>query len=248
LAGYESSVVNVTNSAAVDLGTIILRRVADVEGTTVSVTSLEAPKNAKKAYQKGIKALQKSKWDEGETQFQKAVDIYPKFAAAWFELGRALEQQNKFDEARKAHAEAIAADAKFVSPYLQLAGLAAREGKWREVVDTTNHIVKLNPINFPGAYFFNSVANYNLRNLDAADKSAREGLKIDTRHQFPKIDHILGVILAEKGDLPAAAKHMRSYLKLVPDAADADAVKRQLAEIERLTGPTRAESQPPPPQ
>ena len=212
-------------------------RSTSVERDVVSITSLNAPKEAKKAYEKGLKAMRKRKWNAGQKEFQKAVEIYPQYAAAWFELGKALEEQNKLDEARKAHGRALTADAKLVKPYIQLAGIAARQRKWQEVADTTGRALKLNPIDFPGAYFYNAVASYNLKNLQAAEKSAREALRLDTQHSFPKIDHLLGVILVRKGDLSGAAQHLKHYLELVPDASDAPVVRQQLAKVENFLGP-----------
>jgi Flp pilus assembly protein TadD len=241
LPGYRSDLVMLSGRRRgdnPDVGTIVLRRRGDVEGATISASSLQAPKAARKAYDKGRKALRKSKWAEGRRQFEKAVQIHPKYAAAWFELGIALEQQGKLDEARKAHGQAIASDAKFVKPYLQLAAIAATERNWKEVAENTERVMKLDPFHFPVAYFYNSAANYNLRNLDAAEKSAREALKLDKQHQFPKIHNLLGVILAEKGDWPGAAQHMRSYLQLVPDAPDRQVVQKRLSELEKLLSST----------
>ena len=104
-----------------EIGTIVLRRNGKVEGTTVSITSLLAPKDAQKAYQKGRDAARKSKWEEARKQLEIAVGLYPKYAVAWSELGATLEQLKDVDGARKAYQQALAADPKFVNPYLQLA-------------------------------------------------------------------------------------------------------------------------------
>lgn len=250
LPGYRSDVVMLTGRKLLDnpdVGTIILHRMGNVEGTTISATSLHAPKDARKAYDKGREALRKQKWADAQKQLEKAVQVYPEFAAAWYELGRSLESQEQLDKAREAYGKSLAADPKFVNPYLQLAGLAARDKKWQEVADTTDRVVRLNPIDFPGAYFFSSIAHYNLKNLDAAEKSAREGIKTDTQHRFPKINHVLGVILAQKGEFTAAAGFMKDYLKFAPKASDADVVKNQLAELEKFAA-AQQPAQPPAPQ
>ena len=54
---------------------------------TVSATTLAAPKNAKKAFQKGLELVKKKKLDEAQASFQQAVQTYPKYAGAWFEFG-----------------------------------------------------------------------------------------------------------------------------------------------------------------
>lgn len=241
LPGFRSDIINLTGRRVMDnpdVGTIVLRRLGHVEGLTISATTALAPKDARKAYEKGRESGKKNKLADAEKHFAKAVELYPKHAAAWFELGRLQENKKEFEAARKSYAESLAADGKFVSPYLQLAGLAASENNWQEVLDTTDRIIRLNPVDFPQAFFYNAIANLQLKKLDAAEKSAREAAKLDERHRIPKIEHVLGIILAQKNDFNAAAEHLRNYLKFAPKAGDVEHVKGQLAEIDRLRGVT----------
>ncbi|HYP09370.1 MAG TPA: tetratricopeptide repeat protein, partial [Bryobacteraceae bacterium] len=97
LPGFRSDVVMLAGRRAMDnpdVGTIILHRLAKVEGFTFSGTSLDAPKEATKAYEKGSQAAKKKKWKDAEEQLRKAVDLYPKYAVAWYELGTVYHQQN----------------------------------------------------------------------------------------------------------------------------------------------------------
>ena len=240
LAGFSSEQIHLGTRRAMDnpdVGTILLHRLANVEGLTISATSALAPKDAKKAFEKARNAAKKQKWEEAEKEFQKAVDVYPKYAAAWFQLGL-VQQELKNDEgARKSYAQALAADSKFVSPYQQLAMMAAHEQKWQEVIDDTDRLLRLNPVDFPQAWLFNSLGNYYLKNLDAAEKSAREGISHDAAHHFATMNHVLGVILAQKQDYAGAAEQLRDYIHFAPNANDIDQVKQQLSEVEKVLGP-----------
>jgi tetratricopeptide (TPR) repeat protein len=251
LAGFRSDIVNLSGRRMMDnpdVGTIILRRMGNVEGTTISATSLAAPKDSKKAYDKGREAARKKKWDEALKHFEKAVEGYPKYAVAWFELGLLRESHQKNDqEARKAYEQAIECDSKFVKPYMQLAMISARGSNWQEVADTTDRVLRLNPFDFPNAYFLNSVANFNLQKYDAAEKSVREAVKLDTRHQIPKANHLLGILLANKRDYAGAVTHMRNYIQQAPNAEDLALVRKQIAELESMSGgqaQTQAPAQP----
>ena len=62
LAGFRSDIVSLNGRRAMDnpdVGVIILHRMANVEGFTYSGTSAFAPKDAKKAYDKGREAVKK---------------------------------------------------------------------------------------------------------------------------------------------------------------------------------------------
>ena len=237
LPGYRSDVVQLDARHGPDnpeVGAIILHRIANVEGLTISATSALAPANAKKAFQKAENFERQQKWEEADKQFQRTVAIYPKYAVAWYHLGLVQQQEKNAAAARKSYAQALAADGKFVSPYQALAVLAAQEEQWQEVVDHTAHLLSLDPVDFPQAWLFNSLGNFYLKNMDAAEKSAREGISHDAAHQYPDLNHALGVVLAMKRKYAEAVEQLRTYLLYSPNDVDTEQVQSQLAEVERV--------------
>ena len=132
------------------------------------------------------------------------------------------------------------ADSKYVSPYAQLTRLSVAEQNWEQTAEYSGKLLKLNPYYSPELYFYGAVANLNLKNLDAAEEQAREGLKMDPQNRNPRMNQVLGVVLAQKQDFKGAAESMKSYLKLAPNAPDVDHVKRQLEEIQRQLAPEAA--------
>jgi tetratricopeptide (TPR) repeat protein len=108
-------------------------------------------------------------------------------------------------------------------------------------------LIRLDPYDFPEAYFYNAVADYNLHKYDAAHASALEAQKLDTAHKFPRVEHLLGVILYQKRDYAGAIEQMRKYLLLSPDSPDVGQVKQQLADLEKAAGgATKAQADQPP--
>lgn len=251
LAGYRSSTISLSGWRVFDnpeVGTIVLHRLGNVEGSVISVTSLQAPKDAKKAYDKGREALQKNKLADAEKEFRKAVASYPNYAAAWCELGRLQQRNHEIEEARQSYGRALAADPKFNIPYLQLADLAAQAQNWTELADISARLLALDPVDYPRMYLYNAVANLNLARIDAAEKSARAGQKLDTQHQFPKLDRMLALALARKKDYAGAAEQMRSYVQHAPPTEDAARLRQELAELESLAGITPQTASAPAPQ
>lgn len=239
LPGFRSDVVSLAGRRLMDdpnVGTIILHRLGNVEGAAVSLTSLQAPKNARKAYDRAGQLLRKNKLPEAAQEYQKALEIYPKYAAAWYELGTIQQMNGEIAKARQSFAEAMAADTKFVSPYLPLIELAAKDENWAELADVTGRLLKLDPVDYPMAYFYHATATLNLGQMDAAERSARAGEKLDTQHRSPKLEQVLAVILARKKDYAGAVEHLRSYLLFAPDATDVPRMKIELAELERRAG------------
>ena len=215
-----------------DVGTLVLHRMGKVEGTTISLTTLQAPEEAKKALQRARHALAKKDNAEAERQLQKAVALYPKFAEAMSLLGEVYSGEGRKDEAEKMFRGTMEADPKFIGPYFNLAVLAGTTRDWQRMLELTDKAVALDPCENPSIYLLNAVANYNLHNLVAAEKSARLARRLDARYHFPRADFILANILTQRGDYAGAAEQLRSFLKYAPAGAEADAAREMLAHTE----------------
>lgn len=236
LAGFESSTVNMAVKSTLEsghVGKIILRPLAHGgAAATVSMTTVAAPGNAKKAYEKGTVALRAGKWDTAEGEFTKAVGIYPPFAIAWYELGLLRQRKNDLPGAVDAWKTAVKRDPKYGKPYMRLTALADSRQDWAESEKYASEWIQLDPQNFPAAYFFHAIASARLNRMELAEHSAREGLRVDKDKTVPRLNYVLGLILVEKHENQEAAKCFRAYLELAPNAKDAAAVRQEIAKLE----------------
>jgi tetratricopeptide (TPR) repeat protein len=238
LAGFSSDTIQLStkistleNSA---VGHITLRRMGQVEGLAISATGAMAPGNAKKAYEKGQEQAQKEKLDDAEKSLTKAVQIYPNYAAAWYELGEVQLRKKDAAAARYSWEHSLAADAKYLRPYVGLCALNLQDKRWQELSDTSEKLLALDPISFPQGWFWNAAANYMLHNFSAAEKSARQGLKVDEHHQFPKLEYVLSMALIQEHSYHDASGHMQQFLQLSKEPSEIQEAQKQLAEIARL--------------
>lgn len=239
LAGYRSSVLHLDNVQYLsqnNVGTLVLARMGEVQGSTVSVSMLQAPKDAKKAYEKGHEALKKGKFDEARKHLNKSLEIYPKMAPAHYDLGFLEQREKKSDTAREHYSKALEIDPNYVQPMVQMATLTAAEQNWAETVRLTDKAVQLDPLDFPMAFFLNAVGNLNMGKLAEAEKSARKALQLDGGHNIQRLPLLMAKILETKKDYAGAAEQVRTYLKTSPDAADAAAVRENLAALEKSAG------------
>lgn len=105
LPGYHSDAVSLTNRRATDnpdLGMIVLHRIAGEDGgLSVSATSLAAPRTALNSFEQGMKAARGGDAKGAAKALTRAVEIYPRYAEAWFELGfLAARSRNWAESAR----------------------------------------------------------------------------------------------------------------------------------------------------
>ena len=208
-----------------------------------------------RAYQKGLAAERSGKLPDASKDFAKAVEIYPKYVYAWFQLGLVLQKQHLNDQARDAFRQAANLDPKFLLPFMELASLAFAEKNWPEVLKFTGHILELDPVNQTNvtgyildldplncseAYFYDAVAHYELHQIDQAEKSALKAKHVDLLTRFPQLHVLLAEIFAQKQNYPEAIDELQTYLALVPTASEADYLRQKLAKLEKLNDGTAA--------
>jgi tetratricopeptide (TPR) repeat protein len=236
LGGYRSSIVSLAthfNFDNPDIGLIVLKRLGPTDGTTVSMTNALAPKDAKRAYEKGRQQIAKGNVAEARSELSKAVEIYPKYASAWAELGRIEMDLNEPVEAKQAFQNSLAADPNYLPPYERLAVLSLRKRNWQELVDITNRLIQLGAYEYPQVYYYNALAYLNLNQADPAEKSARLALKQDPE-KFVRAYYVLGLALAQHGDFAGAVESLKTYVAAEPNLPEIDQVKKQLADLEKL--------------
>lgn len=235
LAGYRADPVRIEVMDRFDdgrLGVITLHPLSKASALTVSATALAAPANARKAYEKGLDALEERKWQAAAEEFAKAVAAYPNFASAWYQLGLLRQQGHDDSGAMDAWKRAIESDPQLVTPYEKLTLLAGSQRDWAASEAYSRAWIHLDPEEFPGAYLLNAIANSKLNRTAAAEAAAREGLRIDKGHGVPKLSFVLAMILMGKHENVEAVQRFREYLALAPEAKDAASVRQQVSQLE----------------
>jgi tetratricopeptide (TPR) repeat protein len=236
LSGYESSGVTVADRNLLDspnVGTITLRQDEGAKGSAFSSTSAAAPKDAAKAFEKARTDRLENKPDRAEKDLQKAVQVYPQFAEAWYQLGR-VQEVLKSPEAKNSFAKAVAADPQFVLPHERLAILAAQTANWQEVVNETSRALELDPRGNVQVWYFNGLGNAQLQKMEVAEVSAKKALAMDPLHEQPNTEQLLAVILVGRRDFAGALQHLKSCVTYLPAGPNLELVKQQIAQIEPM--------------
>ena len=237
LAGYRSSVVNLFNHSSTsnpNVGMIVLHRIGADEGHFVSAAAAQAPKDAKRAWDDGMLSLQKNQRSEALASFQKAVKAYPKFADAWVRIGIIQARLKAMEPAREAFLKAIEIDGKLIAPWQELGFLASVKADWPETAHYLDEAVKLDPVGSPRAWYLDATALYNLKRYDEAERAARTAITLDAKHQNPRADFLLGLVLIAKEDYKGGAAMLRSYMEASPNAGDLDMVRGELERIQEF--------------
>src|SRR6267378_3313265 len=145
VSGFHSSVISLMDltpgSSSMDVGAIVVHRAIKIKGMTLSAAPYKAPRDARRAYEKGLEAERNGRLADARQYFEKAVEIYPKYANAWFQLGAVLQKLAQKESARAAYTHATTIDSKFLPPYLSLASMAYEAEDWTQVLNLTNQLL-----------------------------------------------------------------------------------------------------------
>ena len=199
---------------------------------SIIVASENIPFRARSSYDKAMKALDQPNYAEAASQLEASVQASPKFTEAWHALGVIDERLNKMAEARDAYEHAIKSNNKFVRVYITLARLCLKTKDWdcASKAAADGEKVDLKHL-YPELYLHQAVAQYERKDLAAAEASVQEAIRLDPLHHLPREEYVLGRILEAKGDAGAAREHMNNYLKLDPAPPDLDLLKGHLENL-----------------
>ena len=237
LPGYRSASINLyghSSTSNPNIGTIVLHRLGNDEGHFISESAMQAPKDAKKAWDEGLVLLTKNQRPEALASFQKAVKAYPKFADAWLRIGIIQVQLKQIEPAKEAFRKAMEIDARLIGPWEELGFLASASADWPETAKYLDQAVKLDPAGSSKAWYLDATAHFNLKNYAEAERGVRKAIELDVKHQNPRADFLLGLVLIAKEDYKGGAEALRAYIGAVPNAGDREMVRGELARIQPM--------------
>ncbi len=238
--GYGSTEINLNNRFGFDgsdVGIIFLHRLAQGETGMVSVSTLQAPKDARKNFDKGTELLRQGKVAEAAKSFERAVAIYPGYAEAWLSLGRIQFTTGSRDAAQGSAQRAMDLDSKLVGAWQVLGYIASDKQDWREAAHYLDEAVRMDPTGSALPWFFSALAHYNLRSFDEAERSIRAEIKLDPQFRIRRAQFLLALILIARQDTVGGVAVLHNYLAASPDPRD---VKNANDILSRLQPPYAA--------
>ncbi len=191
------------------------------------------PTEARGAFDEAERAANQKRTAEAIQGYQRAVSLDPRFAEAWYRLGELQMDSHDLEAARKSLEAAIKADPDYAAPYSLLATLEHDTGDWKGLLASTERLIEIDPGRNRLNYLYNAVANFNLHNPEAAERSVREAIRLDNEHRYPESWRLLGEMLVRRQDFAGAAEQFREFLRFAKPGPEMDAVLARLSVVEK---------------
>ena len=243
--GYESTIARFpvrSTSGIVNIGVLTIQRNAAGDAQdrkprtsqTVSATSLKAPPDAVKLFERGSRSLQQGKFANAAKDFESANKIYPGYAESWLNLGRARVSMESLESARDAFVRAAQLDPQMAGPPEELGLLAVRQNNLISAVRYLDESLRLDPGSSYRACYSDAIVNLMLKRYDVAERSARAALGFGDSGPQVRVNYVLGMALLAKGNNAEAKQHLLRYLELAPKAPEREQVQKELTRLEQL--------------
>ncbi len=146
----EENIENVDPAGGDRLLTVRIRRKgekSEVGAGVVSANALKIPGKAEKEFNRGSKDLEAKKLPEAQQHFQKAIEFYPKYDAAYNGLGATLVAMGDIEGGRKAFEKSVEVNDKFASGFRNLAMIAAQQKDFLKASTLLERSLSLEPMN-----------------------------------------------------------------------------------------------------
>lgn len=171
-------------------------------------------------------------------ELQRAITAHPGFVLAYNEMGVEYLRINDAARADASFKEALKIDPNSFQPLMNRGMLLVQTQRFAESVPVIRAALKAQGQS-PVAHYFLGQALANLGSFDEAEKELLIAVK-SGEPVVAEAHRTLAIIYSSKGDKKAAAEHLETYLKLTPQATDADQLRRVIAQYKADPTPTTA--------
>lgn len=188
------------------------------------------PKKALDYYDKAIELAKKGNRQEAIKELQTAISIYRQFMMAFNEMGVQYLRLNELEKADEAFQSAIKIKPDSFTPLTNRGIVLVHLKKFEEAEKILREAIKLKEKSAVGHYFLGR-ALANLGKFDEAEQELVLAVELGGE-QMREAHRLLAIIYSTKGRKKEAAAELKTYLRLFPNTADAEQLRKVIAQLE----------------
>jgi tetratricopeptide (TPR) repeat protein len=192
-------------------------------GVVPADVDLNVPKSAFKHYRNGLKAIESKDSARAVTEFQAALQDFPDYYAARIELGRELRTEKRFQEAAEALKPLSQLAPTRPEPHVEYGLVLLGLNQTKEAVSELQTAIRLEEKSWAPHYFL-GLALFD-SDAEASEKEFSRALELN-KQKAARAHVGLAKLCLRKGQQQAALKHLDTYLELVPNAPDAETIRK----------------------
>ena len=200
------------------------------KGGSIAAVDLNVPPDAQKELDAGNELFKQQKWDEAGQHYQKAIDIYPKYAMAYKNLGSVRMQKKDVAGAKDAYQHAVAINDKYAGAWMNLAQIAYDEHDLQGVETDLQKVLVADPANVQALSTL-AQTEMQLGKFDLSEQYVQKANAMP--HPGLAIIHVVGAFDYQKLNKPAdALAEYKKYLEEDPNGPMAPKVRATIQSLE----------------
>jgi tetratricopeptide (TPR) repeat protein len=198
----------------------------------VSEHQLSIPPKARELFEKGVQlVVEKSDYRGAVGQFARAIAKYPSYYEAYAAMGLAQNRMGDAAAAEAALRKSIELSAeKYPPAMVDLASMFNGRKRFTEAEPLLRKVIALDASSWRGQFELAVALSGQQRFKEAV--SGAEASR-DLKPENPQVYLLLYNLHIRTNDFPAALRDTGSYLKLIPDGAAADRVRRMQEQVQK---------------
>lgn len=194
----------------------------------------ERDANLRSAFDEGVAAYNAGDFRTARDRFRKAVEIAPDEPVAWVNLAAAYSRLDEHESAVECYQKAIALKPDDPAFHQGLGNAWAALGKSDLAESSYARSVELkrgaDPKAAAGAYYEQAIEFINSGDKKRAGETLRKALEAD--EGYSEAHFQLGLVLLGTEDHAEALKHLKRYLDLAPDGANAETARQLIGNFD----------------
>jgi Flp pilus assembly protein TadD len=196
----------------------------------ISAANLGMPPKALAEYQKGKKAIDEKKFDDGISHLRKSISVYDAAPQSHLLLGSAYLEQKNWTSAATSLEKAIALDPKLSDAYLELGAVYNQTKDFPKAESALTKGLELSPDAGGGHYELAKTYWAMGRWQDAAPHATAA---VTSLPNLAPPHVLLGNILLRKNDLAGALHEYQEYLRLDPNGSMAPGTREMVEKVQK---------------
>ncbi|MGI8785698.1 MAG: tetratricopeptide repeat protein [Acidobacteriota bacterium] len=199
--------------------------------STVSVAEAtqHIPKSARKAFEDGLKFLSRKEDNRAQESFDRSIELFPDYFQALSERGQYRLNSGRVEEASGDFDSALKINPVYGPALRGIAMARIQQKHYGEAIGPLEQAVKVDSADIT-AYLLLGMAQLGLDRREAARQALDQALSIDPKRGARAHVHLATLHLRENRPLDAAAA-LETYLKLVPEAPDAEKLRQLVLQL-----------------
>jgi tetratricopeptide (TPR) repeat protein len=224
--------VNTASRRYTVMVTLQAKRTSRSKPSVINAALAEVPEAARKLYEKALEASQTGDNLKAVDSLKGALSLYPKFPLALNELGVQYLKLGQPIKAVEPLRTAATLSPTAYTPRLNLGIALLESGQFAEAEVQLREVLKLNSA--PTAHMYLGLTLVRLHRMEEAEEALKQAIQLGG-NQLSLAHYYLGGLYWQRRDYQRAADELETYLRLTPNAPDAERVRGTIKELRSKT-------------